>query len=283
VAGADTWTLLRVLQWTQGRFAERGLPTPRLDAELLLAHVLKKDRVALYTHFDQPLEPDELAEYRELIKRRLAGEPVAYLVGMKEFRSLELLVDARVLVPRPDTEAAVELALSRVAGNEAPRVVDVGTGSGAIALALKKALPAASVTAIDRSPDAAEVARENARRLQLDVEVLVGDLFAPVEGSFDLIVSNPPYIPTGELATLPPEVKREPRLALDGGADGLDVIRRLIGDARARLNAGGSLVMEVGDGQAPEVAALLQGAGYVDVETAKDLAGIERAVAGRRA
>jgi release factor glutamine methyltransferase len=278
----EVWTILRVLQWTQGRFAERGIATPRLDAELLLAHVLGRDRVALYTHFDQPLEAAELTAYRELIKRRIGGEPVAYLVGRKEFRSLELGVDARVLVPRPDTECVVELALE-LAG-EAPRVVDVGTGSGAIALALKHERPAATVIAIDRSPDAAEVARGNAARLGLDVEVLVGDLLAPVaaRGPIDVVVSNPPYIPSGELAGLPVEVRREPRLALDGGADGLDVIRRLAAEAHPLLAPGGALVLEVGAGQAPTVAALLDRAGYHAVVVRKDLAGIERAVAGRK-
>jgi release factor glutamine methyltransferase len=278
-ADGESWTILRVLQWTQGRFSARGLPSARLDAEVLLAHILEKDRVGLYTHFDQPLAKAELTAYRELIQRRLAGEPVAYLVGKKEFRSLELEVDARVLVPRPDTEAAVELALACLAGHEAPRIVDVGTGS--IALALKQALPAAVVTAIDRSPEAAEVARANAARLGLAVEVLVGDLLLPVAGPFELVVSNPPYIPTGELAGLPAEVRREPRLALDGGADGLDLIRRLVEQAHSRLSPGGALVMEVGAGQAPAVAALLRAAPYVNIDIGRDMAGIERVVAGR--
>ena len=274
----ERWTILRVLQWTQGRFAERGLATPRLDAELLLGHVLEKDRVSLYTHFDQPLQAGELAAYRELIKRRLGGQPVAYLVGKKEFRSLELAVDPRVLVPRPDTEATVELALARLEGREAPRVVDVGTGSGAIALAIKKARPDAEVLAVDRSPEAAEVARTNAARLELAVDVRVGDLLAPVEGAFDLFVSNPPYIPTGEIARLPVEVRAEPLPALDGGADGLEIIRRLIADARARLKPGGALVLEVGAGQSPSVRSLLEASGYREIEVARDLAGIERAL-----
>src|SRR4051794_32317634 len=167
----ETWTILRVLNWTQGRFAERRIATPRLDAEVLLAHVLGKDRVGLYTHFDQPLKADELTQYRELIKRRLGGEPVAYLVGKREFRSLELEVDARVLVPRPETETVIDVALELLGEAETPRIVDVGTGSGAIALALAKAKPQATVHAVDRSPDAAAVARKNAERLALPVEV----------------------------------------------------------------------------------------------------------------
>ena len=278
----ESWTILRVLQWTQGRFSERGLPSARLDAELLLAHVLGKDRVGLYMHFDQPLEVDELTAYRELIKRRLGGEPVAYLVGKKEFRSLTLNVDARVLVPRPDTEATVELALECVATIEAPRIVDVGTGSGAIALALKQALPAATVLATDRSAEAAEVARGNAVKLGLSIEVVLGDLLATVDGPFDLIVSNPPYIPSHEIALLAPEVRREPRLALDGGADGLDLIRRLITEAAPKLSAGGRLVLEIGDGQAPSVTAVLIAAGYWDVTAKKDLGGIDRALSARK-
>jgi release factor glutamine methyltransferase len=277
----ETWTILRVLQWTQGKFGERGIATARLDAELLLAHVLRRDRVGLYTHFDQPLHPDELTAYRELIKRRLAGEPVAYLTGKREFRSLEFAVDARVLVPRPETETLVELALTLV--GDAPRIVDIGTGSGAIALALKAARPAATVLAVDRSEGAAEVARANAKKLDLAVDIRVGDLFAPVaaDAPFDLIASNPPYIASADIPSLPAEVRKEPLAALDGGPDGLSVIRRLVTDARPLLAPGGALLIEVGAGQAPAVAALLERAGYRDVTATKDLAGIERVVGGR--
>ncbi|HZS36481.1 MAG TPA: peptide chain release factor N(5)-glutamine methyltransferase [Polyangia bacterium] len=282
----EIWTILKVLGWTQGRFADRAIATPRLDAELLLAEVLKLDRVGLYTHFDQPLKADELAAYRELIKRRLAGEPVAYLLGRREFRSLDLRVDARVLVPRPETETVVEVALGllpEAREGAAPRVVDVGTGSGAIALAIKAARPDVEVLAIDRSPDAAEVARANAERLSLAVEILVGDLLAPAaaRAPFDLVVSNPPYIASGDLPQLPPEVRREPHSALDGGPDGLAVLRRLIADARPLLHPAGALVLEVGAGQAPLVAELLTAAGYAAPSITRDLANIERVVAAR--
>jgi release factor glutamine methyltransferase len=279
---AEIWTILRVLQWTQGRFTERGLATPRLDAEVLLAEVLGRDRVGLYTHFDQPLAPDELAAYRELIKRRLAGEPVAYLVGRREFRSLELRVDARVLVPRPETETLVDVALARLP--DGGRALDVGTGSGAIALALKAARPSAEVVAVDRSAAAAEVARKNAERLGLAVDVRVGDLLAPAQGApFDVIASNPPYIATADLPSLPEEVRREPREALDGGADGLAIIRRLIAEAPPLLAPSGTLAMEVGAGQAPAVARLFaDAAGWAPAELTRDLAGIERVVAAAR-
>jgi release factor glutamine methyltransferase len=279
------WTILSVLQWTEKRFGERGLASPRLDAQLLLAEVLQKDRVYLYTHFDQPLAPDELAKFRGLIQRRLAGESVAYLVGKKEFRSLELAVDARVLVPRPDTEATVDAALAHLPADGSGRVVDVGTGSGAIALALKKERPLLEVLAVDRSADAAAVARANAEKLALAVEVVEGDLLAPIaaRAPFALIVSNPPYIPSAEIAALAPEVRKEPLAALDGGADGLAIIRRLIADAPPLLADGAALVLEVGAGQAATVAALFAADGrYAPASLTKDLAGIDRAVAARK-
>jgi release factor glutamine methyltransferase len=282
------WTILSVLKWTEQRFRERGLGTPRLDAQLLLADVLKRDRVFLYTHFDQPLAPEELTAFRGLIQRRLAGEPVAYLVGKKEFRSLMLDVDARVLVPRPDTETLVDVALTLLPppseNASAPRIVDVGTGSGAVALALKKERPDAEIVAVDRSPDAATVARANAERLALAVEIFEGDLLAPVaaRAPFTLIVSNPPYIASDEIARLAPEVKKEPRLALDGGRDGLDVIRRLIKDAPPLLSPSGALAIEIGAGQAAAVIALFAADGrYAAATATADLGAIERVIAAR--
>jgi release factor glutamine methyltransferase len=269
------WTTLAVLTWTSGRFTEKGIASARLDAEVLLAHVLGQSRVQLYTGFDRPLEEGELGAYRELIKRRLAGEPVAYLVGAQEFWSLPLAVDERVLVPRRDTETLVEVAL-RAGGT---RVADVGTGSGAIALALAKERPAALVVATDISEDALAVARANAAKLGLAVDFRHGDLLAPLEGAFDLIVSNPPYVPTTDLAHLAPEVQREPRLALDGGADGLDVLRRLVPAARAQLTPGGTLAVEHGFDQGPAVRALF--ADFESVTTTRDLAGQERVTEGK--
>jgi release factor glutamine methyltransferase len=276
-----TWTTLSVLNWTKSRFADRGIASARLDAEVLLAHVLGKTRVALYTGFDQPLEEPELARYRELIKRRLAGEPVAYLVGEQEFWSLPLTVDPRVLIPRRDTETLVEVG--RRAGGR--RLADVATGSGALALALAKELPEAAVVATDLSEDALTVARANVARHHLEarVELRAGDLLAPLgEETFDLIVSNPPYVRTGELAGLAPEVKHEPRRALDGGADGLDLLRRLVPGARDRLAEGGTLAVEHGFDQGAAVRALFAAAGYRDVKTTPDLAALERVTEGKR-
>ncbi len=284
----EVWTLLKVLQWTQGRFAERGLATPRLDAEVLLGHVLRYDRIKLYMHFDQPLSADELATYKELIKRRLSGEPVAYLTGHKEFRSLDLEVSPAVLIPRPDTETLVEVALTYAAawnddtGRPLGRIVDVGTGSGAIALALSHAL-SAQVIAIDRSPSAAEVAKQNGARLGLPIDVRVGDLLGPLEPGevVDLIVSNLPYIPSADIDGLAVEVRREPREALDGGATGLELIARLIEQAKRRLPDGGVLALELGAGQDIAVTAQLVHAGFSAVAGQKDLAGIVRVVSGR--
>jgi release factor glutamine methyltransferase len=279
------WTVLEVIRWTVARFTERDLATPRLDAELLVAHALGLPRLQLYVQFDRPLLPDELAAIRALIKRRQAGESVAYLVGKKEFWGLEFAVDARVLVPRPDTETLIEVARERLANVEAPRVADVGTGSGAIALTLAKLFPAAAVFAVDISPGALEVARGNAERLGLAVTFVEGDLGAPLaeHGPFSLLVANLPYIPSGELAALPAEVRVEPTLALDGGPDGLALVRRLVAEAPALLAPRGVLALEIGAGQAPATAELLHAAGFTDGQTRRDLGGVERVVSGVKA
>ena len=284
-AQKQTWTILEVLRWTIGRFERHGIASARLDAELLATKAFGRTRVELYTHFDQPLGDPELASYRGLVQRRIAGESVAYILGRKEFWSLDLQVDARVLVPRPDTETLVEQALELLkampAKGRPPRVADIGTGSGALALALKKERPGDEVFAVDVSPDALEVARGNATRLGLDITFLQGDLVSPLAGPFDLIASNPPYIPSQDIAGLSPEVRREPSLALDGGADGLLLVRRLASEARKILAPGGALAMEIGAGQAASVMEILRGEGYAGIGARRDLAGIERVVFGR--
>ena len=288
MADDQLWTILRVLRWTEGRFAERGIGTPRLDAEVLLAFVLGRERVHLYTHFDQPLGPVELGRFRELIQRRLAGEPVAYLIGEREFRSLSLRVDPRVLIPRPDTETLVEAVLEVLpAAGEgaAPVIVDVGVGSGAVALAIKAARPDARLVGIDASADALEVARDNAVRLGIDVELQLGDLLAPPRGLglVDVVVSNPPYIPSADIDTLSREVRCEPRAALDGGPTGLELPGRLVREAAEALREGGWLAVEHGAGQAEAMSAIVAATGCFDpVERLRDLAGTERVVRARR-
>jgi release factor glutamine methyltransferase len=278
--------VLDVVRWTTARFSERGLGTPRLDAELLIAHVLSLPRVQLYVQFERVLSPEELVTLRELIKRRQGGESIAYLTGRKEFWKFEFGVDARVLVPRPDTETLVEEALARLgppgAGGAAPRIADVGTGSGALAITLAKLRADAVVFASDASAPALEVARANAERLGAPVTFVEGDLGAPLaaHAPFSLIVANLPYIPTGELPALPADVRSEPASALVGGADGLDLVRLLVAEAPALLAPGGALALEIGAGQAEATRAALQAAGLADIQTRRDLAGIERVVSG---
>jgi release factor glutamine methyltransferase len=231
--------------------------------------VLGVERTELFLHPEWPVEGPHVRAFQNLVRRRSVGrEPVAYLIGRRGFRHLELDVDARVLVPRPETEFVVEAVLRHAPGGA--RVVDVGTGSGAIALALKDERPDLQVTGSDLSPDALAVARANGARLGLDVAWVEADLIPG--GAFDVVASNPPYVCDGE--PLPPDVAgHEPALALYGGPDGLDVMRRLVAAAAPRL-----LVLEVGAGQAPAVAALAVAAGYAGTELVKDLAGIERVV-----
>ncbi len=271
-----TWTTLAVLDWTTKRFSEAGISAARLEAQVLLAHVLGCTRTQLYTGFDKPLGEAELAGYRELIKRRLAGEPVAYLVSEHEFWGLPLHVDASVLVPRPDTETVVEVARATRADRKAPcRVLDLCTGSGAIAVALAKELPPATIVATDVSEAAVALARRNAERNGFGdrIEVRCGDLWAPVAGErFDLITANPPYIASAVIPTLEAEVKREPVLALDGGASGLAFYDRICAQAREHLSAGGALVVEHGYDQADAVRARFEAAGLIGVTLVHDLA-----------
>jgi release factor glutamine methyltransferase len=280
---SEAWTVLKLLRWTADYFSGRGIDAPRLTAELLLADTLDLDRVGLYVNFERPLQGDELAAFRERVKRRAGREPLAYILGHAEFWSLPLKVTPAVLIPRPDTELLVEAALPRLTAG--PRqVLDIGTGSGALAIALAHECPACLVTAIDVSPAALAVALENAHlnRVADRIVLLQQDLVRLPAGPFDLIVANPPYIPSGELATLMPEVRDfEPSLALDGGPDGLAADRAITAQAGTVLAAGGWLLVEVGAGQAAAVQALFAAVGLTDLFVSRDLAGIERVVGGR--
>lgn len=266
------FTVAELLVRTTPYLETKGVASPRLDGELLLAEVLGLDgRIGLYTHPERPVEPDELDRYRALVARRGRREPVAHLLGRRTFRRLTLTVTADVLIPRPETEHLVERALAVAPAT----LLDVGTGSGAVALAVADEAPGTRVAGTDTSAAALAVARANGL-----ADAREADLVVP--GPWAAIVANPPYVPDGDAASLAPELGFEPAGALFGGPDGLEVIRRLLAVAPAELEPGGLLALEVGAGQAPAVAALMAGAGLVDVGTDRDLAGHERVVHARR-
>jgi len=286
---ADDWTIGRLLSWTTDYLKRHGAESPRLDAEVMLAHVLGYERVQLYTHYEDVVGEGPRKRYRELVKRRAEGAPVAYLVERKEFYSLRFDVTPAVLIPRPETEYVVLGFLEAAKGLEAPTAVDVGTGSGCLAVSCTKHHPSARFVAIDVSPEALDVARRNAERHGVAdrIEFLEGDLLAPVAGrpAFDLIVSNPPYIPTGDIEGLEPGVRDfEPRLALDGGADGLDCYRRLVEQAIPLLKPGGRLILEIGEAQDEDVRGLLaRHPEYRILPTVRDLQNYPRVVHAERA
>jgi len=266
---------------------KRGVESPRLDAELIAGEALGIDRVKIIVEGQRMLEPVELETIRALFKRRRGYEPVAYLRGYREFYGRSFRVDRRVLVPRPDTEILVEVALKRLHGHDlGARVVDLCTGSGCVAITLKLERPTMTVDATDVSADALAVARDNAQRLGAvwNVRFALGDLFAPLgppRRVYDLVVANPPYIPTAEIATLQPDVRdHEPRLALDGGPDGLSLVRRIVAEAPRWLRPGGALAMEIGAGQAAEVEQIFQQGGFTKLGRAQDYGGHERVVSG---
>ena len=255
----------------------------RVDAEWLLSHAVVRPRTWLFVHAGDPVPAAVAERFEALVARRQAGEPVAYLTGTQGFWTLELEVSPATLIPRPETELLVELALARIPVDARAHVADLGTGSGAIALAMAKERPRAAVMATDASSAALEVARRNAARNRIaTVEFRGGDWFAPLAGeTFDLIASNPPYIADGDPHLGEGDLRFEPPTALSSGTDGLDAIRRIVGDAPAYLASGGWLLLEHGWDQGEAVRALLQAAGFIDVETARDLEGRDRASLGR--
>lgn len=314
------WTIGRILKWTEQYFKDKGIESPRLDAEVLLAHVLEKQRIYLYVHFDEPLQPGELAAYREMVKQRVLHVPVAQILGEKEFMGLTFKVTADTLVPRPDTEILVQAAVERLKamrgeakapedealadGEEASsaanrdeaavdvsqeplRIADIGTGSGAICLSVLHYLADTVADTVDISPEARAVAEENAASLGLADRVTfhTGDLLQPLVGmTFAAILSNPPYIPEADIAGLAPEVRlKEPHTALSGGRDGLDFYRRLAKEAPAMLVPGGFMAFEVGIHQAEPVAALAKANPLIArTEILPDYAGIDRVVVAWR-
>lgn len=258
----------------------------RRDAEILLLHATGLSRATLLAHDDDSLAPDLTAAFDALITRRSTGEPIQHIIGEAEFYGLPFRVTRDVLIPRPETEHLVERAIGILRTTNSPRILDIGTGSGAIAVALAHTLPAASVTTIDLSPAALAVARENAARNNIAerVRFLEGDLLAPVAGEhFDLIVSNPPYVPEADRESLAVEVREyEPALALFAGADGLDIYRRLIPAAFSALAPGGALLLEIGYGQRDAIHSLLSSAGFASIAFTPDLQGILRVAEGWR-
>jgi len=277
----------RVLQWIGDQLGGQGLSrSPRLDAELLVGRVLGCDRIGVYLNHDRPLDPDERAALRSLVVRRSRGEPVAYLLGEREFYGVPLAVDERVLVPRPETELLVDETLSLLGGaNPCQLVADVGTGSGAIAVALAHERPELQVLATDIDPRALQVAHANARRhgLQDRVHLLQGDLLAPLApGAVGIVVSNPPYIAERDPAVDPGVRRFEPRAALFAGSDGLAVVRRLVDQAARLLPPGGHLLLEVGATQPPAVGELATQRGLEVCRVREDLAGHPRVVVLRR-
>jgi release factor glutamine methyltransferase len=278
----ETLPLLEVLRGTERYLADRGVENPRLNAEHLLAHALGLKRMELYLQFDRPLSEAERAPLRDLVKRRGAREPLQHVLGTAEFHGRTFACDKRALVPRPETEQLVELVVELAKANSAPTLLDIGTGSGVIALTLALEIPSATVHATDLSPDALALAADNATRHALTDRVTLhqADLLPPGDTKFDLIIANLPYIPADEIAALSPEVRHDPVSALDGGPDGLDLVRRIIDTAPDRLAPGGALLLEIGAGQADAVNALLSARKFRDISVRPDYQNIPRFAVG---
>jgi release factor glutamine methyltransferase len=277
----EIWTTLKILTWTKEYLAAKGVENARLEAEWLLCEALALNRMGLYLNFDKPLQESELVALRSMVARRAKREPLQHILGSQEFMGLEFGTTAAALIPRHDTEVLVAEALQ--AAPAACKVLDIGSGSGCVAIAIAKELSAATVVSVDISAEALELARSNAERNGVQVDFRLGSLFEPVQGErFDLIVSNPPYIPVGDIEALQAEVRDfEPRIALDGGEDGLDFYRQIIPQAPDHLNPGGWLLLEIGVGQAKEVMELFTKNGFSAIFSAKDPAGIDRVVGGQ--
>ena len=284
--GVRTWTVLELLRWTTDHFAQRGIETPRLDAECLLAGAMGVDRMRLYIDFDKPASSAERDRFRAFVKRRADERvPVAQLVGHKEFWSLPLSVTAKVLSPRPDTETLVSAALDLLPDRETEaRVLDIGTGSGAVALAIARERPKVHVVATDVSAEALAVAKRNARELEMGdrLQFVEGSLFEPfTDEQFDLVVSNPPYVAESERRHLPPELAHEPEVALFAGPDGLAVLRELVAGVAPFLSCGAGFAVELAPAQAQIVARWCGEAGLRDATIYRDLGNRERVVSAR--
>lgn len=285
----ERWTPRRILEWAVADFAKRGIESPRVDAEYLIAAALARSRIELYLDLDRPLNDEERAKIRALVERRRRFEPIAYIVGYRDFYKARFKVGPGVLIPRPDTEIVVEEALRRLPEDvEDALILDLCAGSGAIGLSILGERPLARAVLSDISSDALSIARTNAGALGLSerVEYAEGDLFSALNPArrFDLIVSNPPYIPAADIEALAPDIREfEPHLALDGGEDGLDLHRRIAAQAAGFLKPGGSLIVEGGEGQAEAIAALhREHLGDEEARALSDYGGIDRVIASRR-
>ena len=288
-----TWTILRLINWTSQYFSENGIENPRLDAEVLLAHSLRTNRLRLYLNYDKPILKGELREYKKLIKRRTRREPLQYITGYQEFWSLNLKVTKGVLIPRPETEILVEEALKTFPQNESfdktINILELGTGSGAVAIALAKELQRGSIVATDISDIAIKTARENAKvhGLEEQITFLKGSLFEPVReriGTFNLVISNPPYIPIEDFRDIQPEVRDfEPRISLNGGKEGLKFYRQILSQIGRYLAKDGWVILELGKGQAEKVTRLIELTGeFNPTSIVKDFSGIERVVKAQK-
>lgn len=297
-SASEAWTTRKLLSWMGEAFTRKGLDNPRLFAEMLLAHVLGCERLRLYMDADRPASQDEREKLRDLVKRALADEPVQYLIGTGWFFGLPIKVDPRVLIPRPSTETIVEHVLQHARAGGRPKgegllIADVCTGSGCIAIALLKTLTQARAVATDVSPDALELADENARTHKVGdrLDLVRGDLLSALDdfpasagkGALDYLVSNPPYVPDGEWDAVEPNVKNyEPHGALRGGADGLEFVRPVLTGGPERLRPGGMMLVEVADSHADEAAKIAEGAGLSEVRVLRDWEGLKRVVVGVR-
>jgi release factor glutamine methyltransferase len=275
-------TISGILTSAAAFLAGVGVETPRLDATLLLAHILRTTRSALLAHDGETVNAVECAAYGEAIGRRATGESVAVITGHKEFRYLDFIVSRDTLIPRPETETLVEAALEKIAIKGAASVLDLGTGSGAAGLSIKHEAPTALVTLSDISDAALNIARKNSEKHRLAVTIVRSDLFANITGTFDIIVSNPPYVPSDEITLLKKEVQNEPRLALDGGKDGLELIRRILRKTQVHLNDGGSLMMEADPRQMAPITEMLLEHRYWHITVLKDMAGNDRIITATR-
>ena len=278
------WTIREVLNWTRGYFEDAGIVQPRLEAEILLAHALDVDRLHLYMAPDKPLTSDERLRYRSVVKERRSGTPLQHVIGEVNFYGLRFRVDREALIPRSETEELLDQVIKRAPRDREIRCLDLGTGTGVIAVCMARYLPKAQVTAVDISPSALEMARENAALNEVAdrIEFIESDWFAHVEGKFDFIASNPPYIRSDELPDLAVEVRdHEPAVALDGGADGLDKIRKIAEGLRAYLQPDGVVLMEIGHEQGDRVKRILESIELVDVSVERDMAEKNRFVVGR--